>query len=164
MNKVLTISVAAYNVEDTLDQTLSSLVTDTDTMSRMEVIIVDDGSTDSTAQIAEKYVSSHPGTFRLIRKSNGGYGSTINRSISEAEGKYFKQLDGGDIYITENLSEFVTFLSGIDSDLVISPYEEVYLKDGRTLLRHPYADQGKKSDMAISVLEGPHMLKMHELA
>lgn len=164
MNKLLTISVAAYNVEASLDQTLSSLVTDSDTMSLIEVIVVDDGSSDSTAQIAEKYVTEYPDTFRLIRKNNGGYGSTINRSVKEAEGKYFKQLDGGDIYITENLSGFVTFLSGIDSDLVVTPYEEVFLQDNKEVLRNSYSDLGKKADVSISALDGPHMIKMHELA
>ncbi len=183
MSKVLTISVAAYNVEDTIEDTLSSLVADPGTMERLEVLIVDDGSSDGTSDIAGRFVSEYPDTFRLIKKTNGGYGSTINTSVSQAQGRYFKQLDGGDVYITENLSRFVAFLSDTDSDIVISPYEEFYMSDGKSILKDAYAglrartaSVEREGDRAsgglkaapesseIGALDDGHLIKMHEVA
>ena len=88
----LTIIVPAYNVEKYLEQCLDSLVNQT--IIAHKVIVVNDGSTDSTAEIAMEYQEKYPDTFRLINKENGGWGSTLNVGIKNAIGKYFKQLDG----------------------------------------------------------------------
>ena len=119
--KVLTISVAAYNIENYIERCLKSLVIDEKHMKKMEVLIENDGSTDKTAKVAQKYVDKYPDTFVLINKKNGGYGSTVNNSIKLARGKYFKLLDGDDEYKTQNLPEFLDILEKIDSDMVCSP-------------------------------------------
>ena len=103
--KVLTISIAAYNVEKYLDNTLNSLICNK--MDKLEVIIQNDGSKDSTCEVAKKYVEKYPNVFILNDKKNGGYGSTINASLKMAKGKYFKQLDGDDWFDTSNLDSFI---------------------------------------------------------
>ena len=128
MKKVLTISIAAYNIEDYIENALKSLVVDR-IMEKIEVLIVNDGSKDKTAQIAQKYVDKYPDTFILINKENGGYGSTINCSTRIARGKYFKQLDGDDWFDTDNLKEYIAYLEKSDSDLVITPFTTVYESD-----------------------------------
>lgn len=90
--KLLTISIAAYNVEKYLEKALTSMVCSPTAMEKLEVIIEDDGSTDGTLSIAKKYEKLYPDVYRAIYKENGGYGSTINNSIVLAQGKYFKQL------------------------------------------------------------------------
>ena len=80
MNKIVSISIAAYNVENFLDETLSSLYCP-DVLDDIEVFIVNDGSKDATADIARKYVDKCPTSFFLIDKTNGGYGSTINATM-----------------------------------------------------------------------------------
>ena len=91
--KTLTISVAAYNVEETLGKTLESF-NDSRVYSDLEVLIVNDGSTDHTKEIAQKYEKLAPETFKYVEKENGGHGSTINKCISVATGKYFKVIVG----------------------------------------------------------------------
>lgn len=125
MNKVLTISIAAYNVEAYLQKCLDSLLVD-EILQDLEIIIENDGSQDATADIGAQYVKQYPDTVRLINKENGGYGSTINRSIQEASGKYFKQLDADDWYQTENLTEFVALLKNTDADIVFTPLIRYY--------------------------------------
>ena len=164
MDKVLTISVAAYNVEDSLEETLNSLVVDHESMDLLEVLVVDDGSSDRTYEVAERFVDSYPDTFRLIRKTNGGYGSTINTSVNEARGTYFKQLDAGDIFVTGNLSEFIRLLSVSETDIVICPYEEFLLNDDRIDLIAQFGSYGTGASYDITVLACSHLLKMHELA
>jgi len=117
MSKLLTVSVAAYNVEATLREALDSF-TDPGVAELVEVLVVDDGSTDRTAQIAREYEAAYPGTFRLIQKENGGWGSTLNAAMEQASGKYFKQLDGDDHYMKENLPCFLRLLEHTQADLV----------------------------------------------
>lgn len=123
--KVLTISVAAYNVEKTLDKTLSSM-NDSRILDDLEVLIIDDGSKDNTCKIAQKYQNLAPQTFKYIKKKNGGHGSTINKGIELATGKYFKVVDGDDWVDTNALVEFVYKLKKIDSDLILTNHVEVY--------------------------------------
>lgn len=140
MEKVLTVSIAAYNVADYLPQTLDSLICE-EVMDKMEVIIVNDGSKDNTAEIAQRYVDLYPNTFKLINKENGGWGSTINESSKVATGKYYKLLDGDDWFETDNLPEFIRLLENSDTDLVYTQYTRVYepdMKKELIELDHPY--------------------------
>lgn len=126
MRKILSISIAAYNVEKFLDKTLRSLVVDKNIMDLIEVIIIDDGSVDKTNNIAKSYCERYPDTFILVKKENGGYGSTINSAIRIAKGEYFKLLDGDDWFETKNIAGFIGYLSICSSDLVITPYIKCY--------------------------------------
>lgn len=119
--KLLTISIAAYNVEKYLEKALTSMICSPTAMEKLEVIIEDDGSTDGTLSIAKKYEKLYPDVYRAIHKENGGYGSTINNSIVLAQGKYFKQLDGDDWFDTENIEQFLNWLSAVDADFVVTP-------------------------------------------
>ncbi len=119
--KTLTISIAAYNVEKYLNNTLDSLI-DERIIDDLEVYIVNDGSSDNTLAIAKEYERRYPNSFFVIDKGNGGYGSTINESLKQSSGKYYKLLDGDDWYDTEELVKFVDFLKRVDADLVVSPF------------------------------------------
>lgn len=123
MEKILSISIACYNVEKTLRETLEPL-TASGVLDALDVMIVDDGSRDKTAEIAMEYQNRFPDTFRLIQQVNGGWGATVNTGIRRARGKYFKQLDGDDYYKPENMRDFIACLTKTDADLVISPYLE----------------------------------------
>ena len=129
MEKTLSISIAAYNVENFLKDTLNSLVAP-EIMDDIEVLIVDDGSKDHTAVIGKEFEDKYPNSFKVISKPNGGYGSTINAAIDAATGKYFKTLDGDDWYDTKNFICFVQALKNMSADLVLTPFTMVYEKTG----------------------------------
>ena len=101
--------------ESYLEQCLQSIVAQTYT--DLEIILVDDGSTDGTAQLCDE-LALEDERIRVFHKENGGYGSTINNSIVLAQGKYFKQLDGDDWFDTENIEQFLNWLSAVDADFV----------------------------------------------
>ena len=124
--KLLTISIAAYNVQKYLEKTLQSLVCEADVMEQLEVLIVDDGSVDQTSIVAQKYVDLYPDTYVLIKKENGGHGSTLNVAASVAHGRYFRMLDGDDWFDTEALVKYIRDLSLIDADCIVTPYCHVY--------------------------------------
>ena len=120
--KVVSFSIAAYNIEKYIDQCLGSILK-ADMNKEIEILIVDDGSSDATADMAKSYEDKYPGTVRLISKENGGHGSTINTGIAEAKGRYFKAIDGDDWLRTDNVAEYVRRLKEEDADIVLCNYE-----------------------------------------
>ena len=124
MEKILTISIAAYNVEKYIEKALSSLLIPS--IDKLEILVQDDGSKDDTYIISKKYEEKYPKSIKVIKKENGGYGSTINSSIKMATGKYFKQLDGDDWYDTDNLELLVKELEKIDVDVIYTPYYKIF--------------------------------------
>ena len=78
-----------YNVGQYVEETLKSVLHQS--FKNYEIICLNDGSTDGTLDIAKKYEKLYPDVYRTFHKENGGYGSTINKSIELARGKYFKQ-------------------------------------------------------------------------
>lgn len=125
MEKLLTVVIPSYNVERYLRQTLESFVIERQWMEKLEILIVDDGSKDHTADIGKEYETKYPGIYRVISKENGGHGSTINRGILEGRGKYFKVVDGDDWVNTQGFEKFINLLNECDSDFVITDYYEV---------------------------------------
>ncbi len=134
MEKLLTVSIAAYNVEQYLSQALDSCLLP-EYLDKLEVIIVNDGSKDRTPQIAQAYCKKYPNTFRLISKENGGYGSTVNISMREARGKFFRLLDGDDWFESNGLATVLSVLENSSSDLVITPIYRVHEGSGEKSLR-----------------------------
>ena len=77
MEKTLTITIPSYNVENTLRETVDSLLVPS-ILNDLEILIVNDGSKDSTSVIGHEYERQYPQTVRVIDKKNGGHGSKIN--------------------------------------------------------------------------------------
>lgn len=121
-NKILSISVAAYNLEKLIEENLKSFI-NSEVNDLIEVIVTDDGSKDKTSEIVEKYAKEYPGTIVLVQQKNMGAGSTVNSGIKHATGKYFKMVDGDDWVETDNLNQLVRKLQNIDVDMVITNYE-----------------------------------------
>lgn len=121
-NKLLTVSIAAYNIEASIERTLLSLMPEGEPDENLDIIIVDDGSSDGTAEIAQRFAGRFPETIRLISKANGGYGSTVNAAVEAASGKYFKLLDGDDAFDADGLAGLIEFLKSSDTDLIVSPF------------------------------------------
>lgn len=140
MEKILSVSVAAYNVESTLRETLDAFVA-SGVLDDLDVMIVDDGSSDGTAKLAQEYVDRYPDTFRLISKENGGWGSTVNAGIQNARGKYFRQVDGDDYYNPHNMPAYIQSLRDCETDMVITPYVS-YDDATREILSHENCNPG----------------------
>ncbi len=151
--KILSVSIAAYNVESTLREVLEPF-TICNHLDNLDVMIIDDGSKDSTAKIAAEYVANYPESFRLIKKVNGGWGSTLNVGMHAAMGKYFKQLDGDDYFSKENLDDFIEFLQQCNSDLVYSPFVTFEDQSGAIIrVLGVYQDYSQRCEMQLSELE-----------
>lgn len=128
---LLTISVAAYNVEKFIKKTLESCIVPNEYIGKMEVIIVNDGSTDLTGEIAMSYQEKYPNLFNVINKKNGGYGSTINAALSIARGRYFKLLDGDDWFDKEELVKLLDKIENCQCDVLFMKYKRINCKNGK---------------------------------
>lgn len=123
MSEILTIIVPTYNMEAYLDRCLTSLIVGepySEPMQSIEVLVVNDGSTDRSSEIAHDYESHYPNTFKVIDKENGNYGSCINVALPLATGKYIKILDADDYMDTDSLCQYLNILNELDVDMVFN--------------------------------------------
>lgn len=155
----MTVSVAAYNVADYLEDTLASCVVPN--MEKLEVIVVNDGSNDGTLEIANNWHEKYPDSVMVVDKQNGGYGSTINASLEAATGRYFRLLDGDDWFATGNLSAYLDLLEDCDEDAIFAPYVRVYEDGSPDEIRRDCA-LGPGS-YGIEHLAGQRNMAMHSL-
>ena len=124
MQKLLTVVIPVYKVEPYINKCLDSLLVSPDLMQKMEIIIVNDGTPDNSAEMSREYVLRYPDVFRQIDKENGGHGSAWNVGLKEATGKYIRFLDSDD-WLT-NIPEFLGKLENCDADVVITRLNRFY--------------------------------------
>lgn len=99
----VSVLVNTYNHERFIAQAIESVCAQTFPASEMEVVVVDDGSTDRTPEIVQKFAPR----ARLLRKKNGGQASAFNAAIPELHGELIAFLDGDDWWAPEKLSAVV---------------------------------------------------------
>lgn len=116
---VLTVAVPAYNVGQYLEKCLYSLLNHRNNY-KMEILVINDGSKDNTLKIANNFKKLSNGIVKVIDKSNGGHGSTINAAIKEAKGKYFRLVDGDDWVDSDNLANLIDKMEMTDSDIILT--------------------------------------------
>lgn len=125
MEKILTVVIPTYNAEKYLPVSLGSFCIP-EILDDIEVLVINDGSSDHSREIAEEYEREYPQTFRVITKENGGHGSGINCGIANASGKYFKVVDADDWVDSRAFVNLVRWLKETDSDLVYSGFYWAY--------------------------------------
>lgn len=91
--KLLSFAVPCYNSEAYMEKCIESLLPGG---KDVEILIVDDGSSDRTAEIADAYAGRYPGIIRAIHQPNGGHGAAVNTGLKNAAGIYFKVVDSDD--------------------------------------------------------------------
>ena len=128
--KYITFAIPCYNSEEYMEHAINSILPAGEDV---EILVVNDGSKDQTAEIGKRYEAMYPGIVRVIDKENGGHGDAVNAGLSQASGVYFKVVDSDDwvdeealMKILNKVKEFVRTESVVD--MIISNY--VYEKVG----------------------------------
>lgn len=127
--KILTFVIPAYNSARFLDKCVTSMLLP-EILEKLEILVVNDGSTDETVSIAQKYTAQYPQVVRLISQENKGHGGALNTGCAQAQGKYLKVIDADDWVETENLPAFLSLLEGCDSDVVLTHYHTIDISTG----------------------------------
>lgn len=91
--KLISFAIPSYNSQDYLSHCVDTLLSGGEDV---EILIINDGSRDNTAAIADAYAARYPTIVRAIHKENGGHGSGVNRGREEATGLYYKVVDSDD--------------------------------------------------------------------
>ncbi len=91
--KLLTFTIPCYNSQDYMRHCIESILPGGEDV---EILIVDDGSKDDTAAIADEYAEKYPTIVKAIHQENGGHGEAVNAGIRNATGLYFKVVDSDD--------------------------------------------------------------------
>lgn len=125
MEKLLTLIIPTYNMENYLHQCLDSVIFKDSIFKSLEILVINDGSKDSSLAIAKKYAEKYPDVIKAVDKPNGNYGSCINAGLPIASGKYVKILDSDDSFNTSILPEFLNLLSSIEVDIVFTDFDIV---------------------------------------
>lgn len=131
MEKLLSIIIPIYKVEKYIDQCLQSiLISNLELREKIEVIAVNDGTPDHSADMAKEYVKKYPSIFTVIDKENGGHGSAFNTGMNLVTGKYLKFIDSDDWFDSNALERLLIFLENSDLDLILNPFNYFLVESG----------------------------------
>ena len=164
MKKALSVIVPAYNVSAYIKTALDSILKAKKAVEAVEVIVVNDGSTDDTLQIVEKYSNNYPETIRVINKVNGGHGSGINVGLRSSEGLYIKILDGDDWFDQKGLERLVDYIIKEDEkpDLIINPYERIWENGKKQITEYLQGSGQSHQDFSV-VNSNNYTLSLHSI-
>lgn len=142
--KVLSFVIPAYNSEKFLDKCIPSMLVQ-EIMDKIEIIVVNDGSKDATAEIAQNYCDQYPGVVHLLSQENKGHGGALNTGCAAARGKYLKVIDADDWIVTENLSRLTELLEQCESDVVLTHHHTIDIGTGEIKHWRSYPKEFGKS-------------------
>lgn len=131
MEKLLTIFITSYNTEKYIDE-IMHYYSQVNNKNDIELLFINDGSTDNTVEKIKVYQSKYPDYIRIYNQPNGGFGTAVNSGLREAKGKYIKEIDGDDWADPILLDKLVDFIKdqNNDLDMIYTPYNKVYEKNG----------------------------------
>lgn len=170
MEKILTVVVPTYNAEKYLRDNLESFCIEA-ILSDIEVLVVNDGSTDHSLEIANEYAERYPDTYRVISKENGGHGSGINCGVMNASGEYFKVVDADDWVDEKAFIQLVDALKTKGTDVLYSGFLWAYDcgEDDKKLFRtkaemeKPFQDIEYQKKYIFDSIADRLYMKMHNM-
>lgn len=128
--KYITFAVPCYNSEDYMRRCVDSLLIGGQDV---EIILINDGSSDHTAEIADEYAAAYPDLVRVVHKENGGHGSGVNKGLELANGIYYKVVDSDDWFDKDAYQKLLSSLKMFDTekpDLIVCNYVYDHLEEG----------------------------------
>ncbi len=137
---ILSVIIPAYNVSKYIKHTLWSLVNQK-YASKIEILVINDGSKDNTLEIAREYAERLDKTGNIIKvidKENGGHGSVLNHGVAIAKGKYIKIIDGDDTVNSKEFEKLLEILPYEDCDIILNNYSEDVPYENRISPREHY--------------------------
>ena len=128
--KYISFAIPSYNSQEYMSHAIESILVGGEDV---EIIIVNDGSSDDTSKIAHEYEEKYPTIIKAVDKENGGHGDAVNSGLTHATGKYFKVVDSDDWVDEEALYKILDVLKKFEEeekqvDMLLANY--VYEKEG----------------------------------
>ena len=107
--KYISFAIPCYNSEAYMEKAIQSILPGGEDV---EIIVVNDGSSDGTSEVAKKYEEKYPGIVKAVDKENGGHGDAVNTGLAHATGVYFKVVDSDDWVDEEALLKILSAVKG----------------------------------------------------
>ena len=165
--KLLTFTIPCYNSESYMEKCIDSILPGGEDV---EIIIVDDGSKDRTAEIADAYAEKYPTIVRAIHQENGGHGEAVNTGIRNATGLYFKVVDSDDwvdfgayMQVLDTLRKFAGSETNLDMLLCNYVYEKEGAKHKKVMRQTGFPQEQVFSWNDISYFFKGHYILMHSV-
>ncbi len=131
----VSVIVPIYNVEKYLAGCLDSLLHQTMDYSDMEILLINDGSTDNSYHIAKSYADMFP-VFKLFTKKNEGVSATRNYGIKNARGKYLMYIDSDDMFAPETVKSVIDFFDTVYDEVDLVAYKDQGYCNGKKQSLH----------------------------
>lgn len=120
-DKVLSILIPVYNAQSYISRCIDSIVKQPGFNNDIEVVIINDGSTDSSLSILQQYQDKYS-NIRVISRCNKGIGPTRNELIENASGRFFWFIDADDYISRESFETIIPLLTGDSYDMLLLSY------------------------------------------
>ena len=146
------IIIAVYNTEAYLRETINSIINQTDGFSKTQIILVDDGSTDSSLSICNEYAASYPQNIFVIHKENGGVSTARNAGLSIATGTFINFLDSDDLLspnVLSSLSDFNKAHTDQDYDVIAIRLKLFDGSSGEHILNYKFNQGNRVIDLEL---------------
>src|SRR5215210_5877479 len=150
---LLSVVVPAYDVEGYLSDCLRSILSQSHTA--LEVVVVDDGSTDSTGEIADRIAAEDP-RVRVVHQANAGLGAARNEGVRWSTGAYLAFADSDDLVVDDAYAALVGSLERTGSDLAIGAVER--LRGDERFMTPLMRENHEQSRLAVGIEEAPLVL------
>ena len=128
----LSVVIPVYNSQDYISRTIQTVLNST--LSRVELILVDDESKDNTRKIIDWYCKKYPKTVKKIYKKNSGVADTRNVGIKAAKGKYLAFMDNDDMIRPDAFRSLFESIENTGSDIVVAPLYRI--DNDKYVVRH----------------------------
>lgn len=158
----ISVIVAAYNVSQYITATLKSFELQTSGLDRIEIIIVNDGSTDNTLEIAKAWAGNRDNVV-VLDKKNGGAASARKLGIESASGTWVTSVDPDDILDSryfDSIFEFLKLDTANRSNLLVTRILSLNDETGRTTDNHPLRFRFKHGTRIVSLVDEPDMIQL----
>ena len=159
-NQLISIIVPVYNVEEYLKQCLDSILDQT--YRNWELILVNDGSTDSSGLICQEYAEKDA-RIRYYEKENGGLSDARNYGIEQAQGEYLTFVDSDDFLDASHLNVLYNALVNNDVDISIANYTN-YQTSTATFYLHTFGDYYEKIYTSEELIDDLSFLERNDLS
>ena len=155
----VSVIVPCYNVEDYLADCLDSLVNQTIDKDQMEILCINDGSTDNTLSILREYEEKYT-NVKVFTKENEGLSATRNYGIKRAKGKYMMYIDSDDMFTLETVEKVTDFFDTVyDKVDMVTFYDQPYTNE-INLPVHFRFDHYLKKDGVYDLNKYPYICQM----
>lgn len=134
MSKLLSVIIPVYKVEAYINKCLDSLLVPEEQLQQLDIVVINDGTPDNSAEMAREYEKKYPGIFRIIDQENRGHGGAWNHGTELAVGKYLFYLDSDDWFDTEQFSRLISFLQDCDTDMILLDRTKYYSYEDREVI------------------------------